>query len=170
VLASLGAQARTAYVVYTCLPFDELLRHALDDFGVRARARGRAHLLRALADFVENCAASGQLVVLIIDEAQSLPDDTFEELHLLLDVGAESRGRLQIILLGQPELDERLRAPQLRPIAERVAVRVDLKPLDQARVDVTWRIGLRTPAGRSRCSAIPPWSSSCAARTECRVA
>ena len=130
-LSSLGKDVRTAYVANPRLPFDGLVRHALADFGVRSEGRDRANLLSALAVFLEECAAWEQVAVLVIDEAQSLDDGTFEDMHLLLDLETGARASLQIILVGQPELDGKLRQPRLRDIASRVAARVELKPLDR---------------------------------------
>jgi general secretion pathway protein A len=130
-LSSLPNDMRTAYIANPRLPLEGLVRHALADFGVRSDARDRAPLLAALAGFVEECAAAGHLAVFVIDEAQSLEDDTFDDLHLLLDLETDARKSLQLILLGQPELDAKLRQPRLRKIAARVAGRVHLKPLDE---------------------------------------
>jgi general secretion pathway protein A len=131
-LATLGDNVRTAYIANTRLPFEALLRHALEDFGVDCPERDRAGLLSALKAFLLDCAAVDQIAVLVIDEAQSLDDDTFENLRLLSNVETYRQKLLQIVLLGQPELDARLRQHQLRQIAERVGVRVNINPLDPA--------------------------------------
>jgi general secretion pathway protein A len=131
-LAALGENVRTAYIANTRLPFEALLRHALEDFGVECEERDRASLLSALKTFLLECATQDQIAVLVIDEAQSLDDDTFENLRLLSNVETYRQKLLQIILLGQPELDARLRQHQLRQIADRVGVRVNINPLDAA--------------------------------------
>jgi general secretion pathway protein A len=122
-LSSLGPDVRTAYIGNTRVPFEGLVRHALTEFGVACEGRDRLALLGALGAVVDESARAGRQVVLVIDEAQSLDDDTFEQLAVL--------GGLQLVLLGQPELDARLRAPRLRALAERVAVRVELPPMDR---------------------------------------
>jgi len=131
-MASLGDDVRAAYIANTRLPFEGILRHALEDFGVETAERDRAGLLTALHTFLMDCATRGQMAVLVIDEAQGLDDDTFENLRLLSNVETYDRKLLQIILLGQPELAERLKQPHLRQIAERVAIRVNINPLDRA--------------------------------------
>lgn len=131
-LATFGDEVHTAYVANTRLPFDGLLRHALEDFGVECREHDRASLLGAFNTFLLECARAGQMAVLVVDEAQSLDDETFENLRLLSNVETYKQKLLQIILLGQPELDAKLRKPTLRQIADRVAVRVNINPLDHA--------------------------------------
>jgi general secretion pathway protein A len=130
-LSSLGDEVRTAYIANTRVPFDGLLRHALDDFGVQGVENDRASLLSALSRFLLQCAAQGQMAVLVVDEAQSLDDETFENLRLLSNVETYQQKLLQIVLLGQPELDAKLRQTHLRQIAERVGVRVNINPLDE---------------------------------------
>jgi general secretion pathway protein A len=93
--------------------------------------KDRAGLLSALKAFLLDCAATDQIAVLVVDEAQSLDDETFENLRLLSNVETYRQKLLQIVLLGQPELDARLREPQLRQIVERVGVRVNINPLDR---------------------------------------
>jgi len=123
-LTALGPEVRSAYVANPRLDFEGLLRMALTDFGMPSEARTRSELLRALDELAKDCAASGQTAVLVIDEAQGLDQPTFESLLLL--------SSLQLVLVGQPELDEKLRAPELRAVAARVAVRIEIKPLDPA--------------------------------------
>lgn len=131
-LSGLGEGVRTAYVANTRVPFEGLLRHALADFGVACETTDRAELLSALGSFLLDSATRRDLVVLVVDEAQSLDDDTFENLRLLSNVETYQEKLLQIILLGQPELDVKLRQPHLRQIAERVGVRVNINPLGDA--------------------------------------
>src|SRR5689334_4568652 len=130
-LAMVGERVRTAYIANTRLPFDALLGHALDDFGVPCPQRDRASLLTALKAFLLDCAERDEIAVLVVDEAQGLDDETFENLRLLSNVETYVQKLLQIVLLGQPELDSRLRDRRLRQIAERVGVRVNINPLDR---------------------------------------
>jgi general secretion pathway protein A len=133
-LASLGADVRTAYIANTRIPFDGLIRLALQDFGVECAEHDRASLLSALNEFLLECAARDQIAVLVVDEAQSLDDETFENLRLLSNVETYAQKLLQIILLGQPELDAKLRQASLRQISDRVAVRVNINPFDASEV------------------------------------
>ncbi|MDO6706380.1 ExeA family protein [Photobacterium sp. 1_MG-2023] len=75
---------------------------------------------------------AGRTVVVLLDEAQALPDDALEALRLLGNLETEQEKLLHIVLLGQPELDVRLSAPQLRQFRQRITFRAVLRPLDLA--------------------------------------
>lgn len=129
-LSSLGPEIETAYIHNTSLPFDELLQAALADFGVPCESTRRIDLLDALNDFLTRSTAANKTVALVIDEAQNLANETFEQLRLLLNFETFDKKLLQIILVGQPELGERLRSTRLRQIADRIATRCHLRPLN----------------------------------------
>jgi general secretion pathway protein A len=128
-LSERNDQIHTAYISNTKLTFEEMLRVALADFGVPCDSRERLELLTVLNAFLLRCAADGTTAALVIDEAQNLDDDVFEHLRLLSNFETFTQKLLQIVLVGQPELDAKLSRPSLRQIAERVAVRCHLEPL-----------------------------------------
>lgn len=130
-LSRLGDDFRTAYLTNTRLPFDDLLRQALDDFGVEHRGSDRYSLVGALNGFLARCADDGTIPALVVDEAHDLDDETFENLRLLSNFDTFDTKLLQIVLVGQPELDDKLRQPNLRQVAERVATRVNVNPFDR---------------------------------------
>ncbi len=72
--------------------------------------------------------------MLLIDEAQDLTDELLEQVRLLSNLETDSRKLLQIVLLGQPELRERLNNPRLRQLRQRITVRYHLPPLDRLEV------------------------------------
>ena len=78
-------------------------------------------LLQLLQHRLVALAAEGKRVVLIIDEAQALPDDTLEALRLLTNLETEQRKLLQVVLFGQPELDKRLASYKFRQLRQRVS-------------------------------------------------
>jgi general secretion pathway protein A len=131
-LTELGEGIKTAYISNTKLPFDDILRQALSDFGVQCASRDRVELLSALNGFLRECAADGTTAALVIDEAQNLENDVFENLRLLSNYETYTEKLLQIVLVGQPELEVKLRQPSLRQVAERVAVRCNINPLSRA--------------------------------------
>ena len=133
-LEQIEDRVETAYISNTALTFVEILESALRDFGAPLAGHRRLDLLDALNSFLLASAEKGKIVALIVDEAQNLSDRTFEELRLLLNFETYSQKLLQIILVGQPELGSRLRAPHLRQIADRIAVRCDLGPLNPSEV------------------------------------
>jgi general secretion pathway protein A len=130
-LSELGAEIHTAYISNTRLSFDEILRQALADFGVPCASRDRIDLLNALNGFLHQCAAAGETAALIVDEAQNLDEEAFENLRLLSNYETYTEKLLQIVLVGQPELDVKLSRPSLRQVTERVAVRCHINPLGQ---------------------------------------
>ena len=128
VLAKLGDSARSAMILNPCLSGPQLLRAIVTDFGLTA-PRDRLGLLAALNAFLLKQAASGGNVVLIIDEAQDLSTRTMEEVRLLSNLETAQHKLIQIVLAGQPELKQRLEAPELRQLRQRITVRYHLKPL-----------------------------------------
>jgi general secretion pathway protein A len=72
----------------------------------------------------------GRAIVLVVDEAQSMPHELFEEIRLLANIETRTAKLLQVVILGQPELADRLNDPSLRQLKQRVAIRSTLKPLD----------------------------------------
>lgn len=93
-------------------------------------ASSKTQLLAELAVHLQAIRDRGQLTALVIDEAQSLPDDLLEEVRLLANIETSTDKLLPVVLAGQPELGERLNAPALRQLKQRVALRCTLAPLD----------------------------------------
>ncbi|MEM7586078.1 MAG: AAA family ATPase [Acidobacteriota bacterium] len=141
-LSELDPQIETAYLSNTLLTFEELLQSALMDFGVEAPSRNRLDLQNALNGFLRECAQRGKTAALVIDEAQNLTDEVFEQLRLLLNFETYKTKLLQILLSGQPELADKLQQPNLRQIGNRVAVRCRLGPLSsrEARAYIEHRL------------------------------
>src|SRR5262245_53226127 len=134
-LGEVGSRVHTAYLSNTKLKFDEMLRLALTDFGIESASWQRADMLEALNGFLRRCAEENTVAALIVDEAQNLDDDTFEDIRLLSNFETLSAKLLQIILVGQQELECKLRQPHLRQVAERVALRCHLEPLSRKESD-----------------------------------
>jgi general secretion pathway protein A len=133
VLSQLGPEVAAAYVPYAAHTFDDLLTAALKDLGEKPPAgASRLDLLEILQQMLVRRDEAGQRTALVIDEAQSLADSTFEELRLLSNFETYTRKLLQIVLVGQPELQTRLRQQNLRQLQQRVSVRAIINPLDAA--------------------------------------
>ncbi len=131
VLSQLGPEVATAYVPYAAHSFDDLLTGALKDLGEQPPpGASRLRLLEVLQRMLLRRDAAGQRTALVIDEAQSVGDATFEELRLLSNFETYTHKLLQIVLVGQPELQERLRQQNLRQLQQRVSVRAIINPLD----------------------------------------
>jgi general secretion pathway protein A len=134
-LSRLTSDVQAAYVAYTTQSFEDLLGSVLKDLGVEPAGRSKQDLLGAFNAHLVQQADAGRTVALIIDEAQNLSDQTFEELRLLSNFETYTRKLLQVVLVGQPELQDRLRRPQLRQLHERVSVRAFINPLPRQEME-----------------------------------
>lgn len=141
-LQALGEGVRTAYVSNTGSGFDNVLRLALADFGVTPASPARIDQLTALHQLLRDCAERDVTATLVVDEAQNLDADAFEQLRLLTNFETFTHKLLQIVLVGQPELEARLRDPALRALTERIAVHCRLMPLGEpeSRAYVDYRL------------------------------
>jgi len=101
----------------------------LADFGIECESREKGQRLLKLNDWLLQHARQGQTAVVIVDEAQGLSAELLEELRLLTNLETNTHKLLQIVLSGQPELDAKLRAPQLRQLRQRIMVRCTTRPL-----------------------------------------
>jgi general secretion pathway protein A len=124
------ATTRTIYLFNANLTIAELYREILDGLGGQAPAStdatGLLHLLQLA--LLEICG-KGVRVILVVDEAQNMPDATLEALRILSNLETSTSKLLQILLVGQPELEATLAKHQLRQLRQRVAVRARIKPL-----------------------------------------
>lgn len=109
------------------------LRAALaDELGLEyPRNLGQHHLLRMINRRLLELSRAGRSVVAVVDEAQSMPDATLEALRLLSNLETEQNKLLQLVLFGQPELDERLARPGLRQLRQRISFAYRLQPLPE---------------------------------------
>ena len=106
-----------------------LIKSVCRGFGIRIRDISVQDLLFELQDHLDSLHMQGKKPVLIFDEAQLLTAEILEHIRLLSNFETESEKILRIILVGQPELIDRLRVEELRALAERVNLRYDLRPL-----------------------------------------
>jgi len=105
----------------------ELLQSISEEFGLVAERRSRRQLLAALNEFLLDCHGRQRRVVLIVDEAQNLSTGTLEQIRLLSNLETASSKLIQIVLLGQPELETKLDSDSLRQLRQRVTVRWSLR-------------------------------------------
>jgi len=131
-----------AVIFNTNLNADQLLCQILQLFGVAAEENNKPKNLQNLDQFLLKKHAEGRNVLLIIDEAQNLTDETLEEIRMLSNIQSEDRLLLQIILVGQPELKARFKNPALAQLSQRIAVNYHLQALtlDETRVYIVFRL------------------------------
>lgn len=124
-------RAEIALIMTPRLMPDEFFRAILDDFKIPL-SESKNEMLKSFRDFLLYHAADDKRIAIIVDEAQELPDTTLEELRLLSNLETEKEKLLQIILIGQPELSNKLLRNPLRQLNQRITVRVKLNPLTAA--------------------------------------
>jgi type II secretory pathway predicted ATPase ExeA len=122
---------RVGVLYQTSFGAEDLLELLLREFAVRGNFPTRASRLAAFNHFLLTSHRRSEQVALIVDEAQNLGPEALEELRLLSNLQAEKEPLLQVILVGQTALRDRLRQPSLRQLAQRVGVHYHLKPLDE---------------------------------------
>lgn len=149
ILARCYANVRNAYVNSPKLTFDQMMQVVMSQF---LRATGGQTKLELIQSFTRLLAelAPGERLIIIIDEAQELADETLEEFRLLSNLDTAAERRLQLILVGQPELIERLASPKMESLNQRIGARVLLKPLQAAEVREYIDCRLRTKGGEAR--------------------
>ncbi len=138
ILEQLDRKTFTALVLNPFLSEEDLLRLILQDFGVVSREemkRGRLagvtkqELIDTLNEFLLSLLPLGAGALLIIDEAQNLPRQVLEQIRILSNLETNREKLLQIVLVGQLNLKELLRSPELRQLDQRVSIRYELRPL-----------------------------------------
>lgn len=130
VISNLNGATKTALILNTHLNRKELLTTILEDFGIDYRSTSKTHLLSALNKFLIEQASKDNNVVLIIDEAQNLTPLLLEEIRMLSNLETEKEKLIQIIVMGQPELKEKLFHPKLEQFNQRVVLYHHIEPLN----------------------------------------
>lgn len=126
-------KSEIALILTPRLSPDEFLLSVLEDLGVKPQSTNKNDILKAFRDFLIEKSTMGKPVIIIVDEAQNLPDETIEELRLLSNLETEKDKLLQIILISQPELELRLK-DKLRQLDQRITVRSKLSTLLQSEI------------------------------------
>jgi MSHA biogenesis protein MshM len=134
-LNELEQDAFTAYIPNPHLTPDTLYAAVAEELGVDVDRCANTHqILKALNERLIALAMEQRPVVLVIDEAQAMPEDTIEALRLLTNLETESIRLLQVVLFGQPELDQLLQRDSLRQLRQRITFQYRLVPLDRVLV------------------------------------
>jgi general secretion pathway protein A len=147
-LTELGGRARSALLFNPGVTRAELYAHLLNEFRLAPEDSVLA-AMRSLQSFLLAQFRTGMRVVVIIDEAHALSPEILEEVRLLSNFETSQSKLLQVLLVGQPELMERLRSPDLRQLRQRLALRLALMPLDFEETVAYVRSRLSCAGGRS---------------------
>jgi MSHA biogenesis protein MshM len=131
-LNTLGEDFVTAYIPNPFLNPVALRMALAEELDMEfARNIGQHRLLKAITERLVQLKAAGKHVVLLLDEAQAVPDESLEALRLLTNLETEKSKLLQVVLFGQPELDRRLQQNHLRQLKQRILFSYRLRPLDR---------------------------------------
>lgn len=142
-LNRLGAEVQTSLILNPLVSTVELLKCINRDFGCETEKESVKEQVDALNAFLLANDEAGKNAVVIIDEAQNLSQEALEMTRLLSNLETETHKLLQIILVGQPELEEKLSQKSLRQLAQRIQIYCRLEPLDGPEMEsyIQYRIG-----------------------------
>jgi general secretion pathway protein A len=148
-IADLDDSIESALIFNSAITDMELLEtiHQELHISLNGQEKTKKRYIDTLNDFLLMSFAAGKNIVLLIDEAQNLSHDVLEQLRMLSNLETEREKLLQIILIGQPELQDLLMSPSLKQLNERITVRYDLKPLDRKNVQSYIRHRLAVAGG-----------------------
>ncbi|HEC19494.1 MAG TPA: AAA family ATPase [Gammaproteobacteria bacterium] len=136
VLNTLDESFVTAYLPNPCLTPAGLRMALADELEIKyARNMGQHRILKLINDRLIEINTQGKQVVLFLDEAQALPDDSMEALRLLTNLETEKSKLLQVVLFGQPELDDRLAQSKLRQLRQRITFSQQLQTIDATGIE-----------------------------------
>jgi general secretion pathway protein A len=133
-LEHLDGRFSTALILNPVLSGDELMRAIAKEFGLEVKGKDRLETIATITDFLLKQTLAGKETVLIVDEAQNLTEDLLEQVRLISNIETDDRKLLQIVLMGQPELRDRLNSHKLRQLRQRITVRYHLHPLTRTEV------------------------------------
>ena len=131
---NLEGTIHTVFVFNTYLDFTELLQVIHYDLGLGTKEEKKVKLLQDLNDYLITQLNQAHIVSVLVDEAQNLSDEALEGLRLLSNLETDQEKLIQIVLMGQPELQARLDQPSLRQLKQRVALQCRLVPLEDNEV------------------------------------
>jgi len=149
-LRQVDPDTEVAYIFNPCLNDEELLKNINEEFGIRSTAVTRKELIDELNGFLLEQRRLGKGCVLVIDEAQNLTIQVLEQIRLLSNLETETDKLLQIMLIGQPELDDIMMLPEMRQLAQRVTARYHLLPLERTETTQYIAHRLRKAGGRDK--------------------
>ena len=147
-LQRLDGNAAVAFIFNSTLSFDGVFEYMLEDFGIAKTASSQAQRLFVLNNFLIERRRAGQNAVLILDEAQNLDPPTLEKVRLLSNFETPTAKLLQILLVGQPELEAKLQLPELRQLRQRIGLRCSIPVLTHQETPDYIRTRLRIAGAR----------------------
>jgi len=154
-LSRLDSRTATAFVLYPALTAAELLRSTLEDLHIPVPGASLKDHVDALHRFLLEAREKGRDVVLLIDEAQDLSSEVLEQIRLISNLETDTEKLIQIVLMGQSELQEMLSRRELRQLAQRVTAQYHLSPLSRPETTDYVAHRLRVAGGEGKVSFTP---------------
>jgi general secretion pathway protein A len=153
--SSLDTKFHTCLLANPTLSVRDFYFYLAESYGLGDIDSNKAQFIISLSRFLKECAVKDERVLLIIDEAQALPADLFEEIRLLSNQQFSEHGVMSIFLVGQPELNARLGGERLLPLRQRIGIRFHLNPFNLEETKEYIRFRLRM-AGAQRLDIFSP--------------
>src|SRR5690348_5688741 len=122
-------QVATAFIFNSRMNVPQFLDYMMADFGIPCDSKSKSQILQRLYNWLLDRYRAGETAVLIVDEAQNLSDEVLEEIRMLTNLETFTEKLLQIVLVGQPELEAKLKEPHLRQLRQRLTLRAKTHPL-----------------------------------------
>lgn len=144
------SRAVTAFIFNTRLSVGGLFGCLMNDFGIPCESNTKSEKISRLNHWLLERFRAGQTAVFILDEAQNLPVVVLEEIRLLTNLETSTEKLLQIVLSGQPELEEKLKRPELRQLRQRITIRCRTAALstEQTQGYIAKRLSIAGAEGR----------------------
>jgi len=142
-------QIPTAFIFNSKLDVPQFLDYMMADFGIACDSKDKSKVLQRLNTWLLNRYRAGETAVLIVDEAQNLSEELLEEIRMLTNLETFTEKLLQIVLVGQPELEDKLKQPQLRQLRQRLSLRAKTHALslDETKAYVQQRLRIAGAEG-----------------------
>ena len=158
-LEQLDAHFSTALILNPVMSGDELMKAIATEYGLDVKGKDRLETMATISDFLLKQTLAGKETVLIIDEAQNLTEELLEQVRLISNIETDDRKLLQIVLMGQPELRDRLNSPRLKQLRQRITVRYHLNALTRTEVGqyIHHRLSLAGSRGLPTFTALAVW-------------
>ena len=143
-------QVATAFIFNSRLNVPQFLDYMMADFGIPCDSRAKSQVLLRLYNWLLDRYRAGETAVLIVDEAQNLSEEVLEEVRMLTNLETFTEKLLQIVLVGQPELEQKLKQPQLRQLRQRLTLRAKTHALtlDETKAYVQQRLRIAGSNGQ----------------------
>src|SRR5271166_3346163 len=143
-------QVATAFIFNSRMDVPQFLDFMMADFGIPCDGQSKSQILQRLYNWLLDRYRAGETAVLVVDEAQNLAEEVLEEIRMLTNLETFTEKLLQIVLVGQPELEQKLKQPQLRQLRQRLTLRAKTHALtlDETRAYVQQRLRIAGSNGQ----------------------